>query len=90
MLDRENTLEEDYDLRDLKTSLGVVVVNCLGNNGERVYDKMLAPADGDSVLGIGAVDSAGVVGEYPWMRIDGQWPSISYHDATNGELALRK
>lgn len=25
VLDRENTLEEDYDLRDLKTSLGVVV-----------------------------------------------------------------
>ncbi|HQR31418.1 MAG TPA: ureidoglycolate lyase [Blastocatellia bacterium] len=25
VLDRENTLEEDYDLRDLKTTLGVVV-----------------------------------------------------------------
>ncbi|MEP7341051.1 MAG: ureidoglycolate lyase, partial [Acidobacteriota bacterium] len=25
VLDRENTLEEDFDLRDLKTSLGVVV-----------------------------------------------------------------
>ena len=25
VLDRENTLEEDYDLRDLKTALGVVV-----------------------------------------------------------------
>jgi hypothetical protein len=25
VLDREGTLEEDFDLRDLKTSLGVVV-----------------------------------------------------------------
>jgi ureidoglycolate hydrolase len=25
VLDREGTLEEDYDLRDLKTALGVVV-----------------------------------------------------------------
>lgn len=50
---------------DIAVSLGVVVANCLGNAGDDVgYTKMIAPADGDSVLGIGAVGASGAVTAY--------------------------
>lgn len=42
---------------DRAASLGIVVVNSAGNNGLDVHNTLNAPADGDSVLAIGAVDS---------------------------------
>ncbi len=38
---------------DIAASNGVVVVNCAGNSG---YGGLIAPADGDSVITVGAVD----------------------------------
>ena len=43
---------------DLAASKGIVVVNSAGNSGQ---GKMLAPSDGDSVISVGAVDSARVI-----------------------------
>lgn len=46
---------------DLAASKGIVVVNSAGNNGA---NKMLAPSDGDSVISVGAVDSARVIAAF--------------------------
>ena len=40
---------------------GILVLNSAGNEGANSWHYIVAPADGDSVLAIGAVDSAGVV-----------------------------
>jgi subtilisin family serine protease len=46
---------------DLAVSKGIVVVNSAGNNGfNSLHNTLNAPADGDSVLTVGAVDSSGV------------------------------
>jgi hypothetical protein len=42
---------------DLAVSRGVVVVNSAGNEGSTVWKIIISPADGDSVLAIGAIDS---------------------------------
>ena len=44
---------------DLATSRGMMVVNSAGNSGGSAWQYIGAPADGDSVLSIGAVDSQG-------------------------------
>ncbi len=45
---------------DMAVSKGIVVVNSAGNNGENTsHNTLNAPADGDSVLAIGAVNSDG-------------------------------
>ncbi len=38
---------------------GIVVVNAMGNTGGFPYEKMIAPADAEKVISVGAVDSAG-------------------------------
>ncbi len=45
---------------DMAAARGIVVVNSMGNEGAGAWRYMIAPADGDSVLSIGAVDSTGV------------------------------
>jgi len=44
---------------DMAAARGIVVVNSMGNEGNGEWRYMIAPADGDSVLSIGAVDSDG-------------------------------
>ncbi|MGB7062630.1 MAG: S8 family serine peptidase, partial [Candidatus Zixiibacteriota bacterium] len=44
---------------DLAVSRGVVVVNAVGNERNKPWHFMIAPADGDSVIAVGAVDSEG-------------------------------
>ncbi len=52
---------------DLAVSKGIVVVNCAGN--ERIYDwhYIIAPADGDSVIAVGAVDLQGNIAYFSSM-----------------------
>lgn len=46
---------------DLAVKKGIVVVNSAGNEGSRgTPNTLMAPADGDSILAIGAVDSFGL------------------------------
>ncbi len=44
---------------DMAAARGIVVVNSMGNEGYNPWLYMIAPADGDSVLSIGAVDIDG-------------------------------
>jgi serine protease AprX len=45
---------------DMAASKGILVVNSAGNSGSNEWQYIGAPADGDSVFTIGAVDPAGV------------------------------
>ncbi len=57
---------EDYDgntavttiAADIAASRGIVVCNCMGNDGPG-YGTLMAPADADSILACGAVDASG-------------------------------
>jgi serine protease AprX len=44
---------------DMAAARGIVVVNSMGNEGAHAWRYMIAPADGDSVVSVGAVDSGG-------------------------------
>jgi serine protease AprX len=44
---------------DMAAARGIVVVNSMGNEGDDDWRYMIAPADGDSVVSVGAVDSDG-------------------------------
>jgi serine protease AprX len=44
---------------DMAAKKGILVVNSLGNSGSDAWYYLSAPSDGDSVLGIGAVDGDG-------------------------------
>lgn len=44
---------------DMAAARGIVVVNSMGNEGNDPWLYMIAPADGDSVVSVGAVDSGG-------------------------------
>jgi serine protease AprX len=44
---------------DMAAARGIVVVNSMGNEGGTDWMYMIAPADGDSVLSVGAVDADG-------------------------------
>jgi len=47
---------------DAAASLGVVVVNCAGNEGDNIrWRKIIPPADGDSVVAVGAVNGNGSI-----------------------------
>lgn len=46
---------------DIAASLGVMVVNAAGNEGNTTWRKVIPPADGDSVIAVGAVDYAGEI-----------------------------
>ncbi|RYY87886.1 MAG: T9SS type A sorting domain-containing protein [Chitinophagaceae bacterium] len=45
---------------DLAAKKGILVINAAGNEGTNAWKKIITPADGDSVLAVGAVNSAGV------------------------------
>jgi serine protease AprX len=49
---------------DLATSRGIMVVNSAGNEGNKSWHYIGAPADGDSVLSIGAVDPSGTYASF--------------------------
>jgi subtilisin family serine protease len=44
---------------DLAAAHGVVVINAAGNSRGTAFNHIVAPADGDSVIAVGAVDSTG-------------------------------
>jgi serine protease AprX len=46
---------------DLAASRGIVVCNAAGNMGDQEWHYVVAPADGDSVISVGSVDSANKV-----------------------------
>jgi serine protease AprX len=46
---------------DQAVANGILVLNAMGNAGASAWHYLMAAADGDSVLGIGAVDTFGVV-----------------------------
>jgi hypothetical protein len=46
---------------DLAAKKGVLVVNSAGNSGGNSWKYIITPADGDSVLAVGAVNTSGVV-----------------------------
>ncbi len=49
---------------DLAVANGIAVLTSAGNEGDDPWYYMLAPADGDSVMGIGAVDSTGILADF--------------------------
>ena len=49
---------------DIAASLGVIVVNAAGNEGNTSWRKVIPPADGDSVIAVGAVDSDGNIADF--------------------------
>ncbi|HOZ22203.1 MAG TPA: S8 family serine peptidase [bacterium] len=49
---------------DLAAGKGVVVVVAAGNEGNDIWQYISAPADGDSVLAVGAVDAEGIVASF--------------------------
>lgn len=44
---------------DLAAQKGILVVNAAGNEGNNPWFRIITPADGDSVMAVGAVNSAG-------------------------------
>ena len=49
---------------DLAASRGILVVNSAGNSGNNDWYYIGAPADGDSVLAVGAVDNVGQIASF--------------------------
>jgi serine protease AprX len=49
---------------DFAASKGIVVVNAAGNEALYPWHYIIAPADGDSVIAVGAVDSEGVIASF--------------------------
>lgn len=49
---------------DLAAKKGILVVNSAGNEGNSSWKFIAAPADGDSVLTIGAVNSSGIIASF--------------------------
>jgi subtilisin family serine protease len=45
-------------------SRGIVVVNAMGNEGQSLWRRMIAPADADGIISVGAVDSLGARGAF--------------------------
>lgn len=45
---------------DLAAKKGILVINAAGNEGGSSWGKIITPADGDSVMAVGAVNAAGV------------------------------
>ncbi len=60
---------------DIAVSNGISVFSAMGNGGLSAYKYVIAPADGDSVMSIGAVDSLGVL-----------WPSSSRGPTFDGRI----
>ena len=49
---------------DLAAKKGILFVNAAGNEGSATWHYITTPADGDSVLAVGAVNTAGAVGSF--------------------------
>lgn len=49
---------------EMLVHLGVVVCNSMGNERQKNPPSIVSPADGDSVISVGAVDSAGVIASF--------------------------
>jgi subtilisin family serine protease len=51
---------------DIAAKKGIIVVNAIGNSGNINNDTkyVMCPADGDSVLAVGAVNTSGVIGSF--------------------------
>jgi serine protease AprX len=49
---------------DLAAKKGILVVNSAGNEGNNTWHYILTPADGDSVLAVGAVNASGAVASF--------------------------
>lgn len=49
---------------DLAAKKGILVVNAAGNEGGSSWNYIITPADGDSVLAVGAVNTSGVIGGF--------------------------
>lgn len=49
---------------DLAAKKGMLVVNSAGNEGNKAWKYIVAPADGDSVLSVGAVNSVGAIANF--------------------------
>ena len=48
-------------MADLAAKKGILVVNSAGNSGSSAWKYITAPADGDSVLTLGSVNSSGII-----------------------------
>jgi hypothetical protein len=46
---------------NIAVSMGIVVVNSAGNEGNTSWRKVITPADGDSVIAVGAVGPSGLI-----------------------------
>jgi hypothetical protein len=60
---------------DIAVSNGISIFSAMGNGGITSYPYMIAPADGDSVMSIGGVDSLGVF-----------WPQSSQGPTYDGRI----
>ena len=81
---------------DMAAKKGILVVNAAGNEGNSGWKYISSPADGDSVLAVGAVDSTGLPGSFSSYgpSSDGQVkPDVAsvgvatFVQATNGAIA---
>lgn len=72
---------------DIAASKGILVVNSAGNEGASSWKYIGAPADGDSVLAVGAVDVSGVYASFSsnGPSVDGQ---IKPNVAAQGQGAV--
>lgn len=60
---------------DLAAKKGVLVVNANGNDGTNAWHYLLTPADGDSVMAVGAVNTAQQI-----------WPNSAYGPSSDGQV----
>lgn len=51
-------------MADLAAKKGMLIVNSAGNDGDKPWKYISAPADGDSVLSVGAVNGSGVIAAF--------------------------
>jgi len=49
---------------DMAAKKGLLVFNAAGNEGNSAWHYIITPADGDSVVAVGAVNTAGVIGSF--------------------------
>lgn len=51
-------------IADIAASKGILVVNSAGNERNQVWEKIIFPADGDSVVAAGAVDGNNIIADF--------------------------
>ncbi|MEO5564545.1 MAG: S8 family peptidase [Chitinophagaceae bacterium] len=60
---------------DIAARKGIIVFNAVGNYGTGPWKYLAAPADGDSVVAVGAVSASGII-----------WPASSYGPSFDGRI----